>query len=393
MTLTRRRWLLGLAAAPFAAACARARGGPATGAPIRIGGLFALTGDDAALDRPTADGARLAAREINAAGGVLGRPLELIVRDTGTALDATARAARQMVAEDRVVAVVGFANTDPLLAAAPAIRAAGLPFVTPGATSPRIPEQAGPRVFLACFGDNAQAAAGAEFAAGRFGKRACLLANAGVEYTRLLADYFKTRWLEIGGTLVGEDRYPDKTTDFAGQVARVKALGPAADVFYVAAMPYDAGLIVKQFRAAGLAGPIVGGDAYDAPEVVAAAGPAANVFFTTHALMDGDGVTPAVRDFTAAYRAAHGRSPESAFPALGYDAMRLLADAIRRARGTDPAAITRALEATREFAGVTGAISFTPASHVPNKTVTVLALHGGKLTLAAQVIPQNVPRP
>jgi branched-chain amino acid transport system substrate-binding protein len=186
MTLTRRSMLRGLLAAPFATACASggARSGPPAGEPIRIGGLFALTGDDAALDRPTADGARLAVREINAAGGALGRPLELIVRDTRTALDTTARVARQMVAEDRVAAVIGFANTDPLLAAAPPIRDAGLPFVTPGATSPKIPAQAGPRVFLACFGDNAQAAAGAEFAAPRFGKRATLLGNAGVEYTK-----------------------------------------------------------------------------------------------------------------------------------------------------------------------------------------------------------------
>jgi branched-chain amino acid transport system substrate-binding protein len=388
MNAERRRVLLGLLATPLAATCATTR----ESGPIRIGGLFALTGDDAALDRPAADGARLAAREINAAGGILGRTIELIVRDSRTLPEITLHTARLMVAQDRVVAVVGFTNTDPLIAAAPPIRDAGLPFITPGATSPRIPAQAGPRVFLACFGDNAQAAAGAEFAAARFGKRAALLFNVDVEYTRLLAGYFRTRWRELGGTLVLEDRYADQTTDVSAYVARLAKIRPAPDVCYVAAMAYDAGAIVKQFRAAGLTGPIVGGDAYDAPEFLKAAGPAGNrVFFTTHALMEGAGTSPAVRAFTGAYRAAYGRAPESAFAALGYDAVRLLADAIRRGEGTGAEAIQRALEATRSFDGVTGAISFSASSHVPTKPITIIEVRDGKLTLAAALTPQRVP--
>ena len=387
----RRRILVGLVAAPFLAACAGPRAGRRETDAIRIGGLFALTGDDAALDRPAADGARLAAREIDAAGGILGRPVELIVRDTETTAYATARAARHVVAEDRVVAVVGFSNTDPLLVAAPAIRAAGLPFITPGATSPKIPAQAGPRVFLACFGDNTQAAAGAEFAAARFGKRAALLFNAGVEFTRLLAGYFKTRWRELGGTIVVEDHYPDKTTDVSAHVARLAALRPQPDVYYVAAMAYDTAAIVKQFRAAGLTGPLVGGDSYDAPQVVAAVGD--RVFFTTHALMEGPGASPAVRAFAAAYRTAYGRAPESAFAALGYDSVRLLADAIRRGGRTDADTIQGALEATRSFPGVTGAISFSATSHIPTKPVTIIEVRDGRPTLAAAVTPERVPPP
>jgi branched-chain amino acid transport system substrate-binding protein len=365
-----------------------------TGAPIRIGGLFALSGDDASLDIPAADGARLAVEQINTAGGVLGRPLELIVRDTETALDVTARVARQMVAQDRVVAVVGFTNTDPLLAAAPGIRAAGLPLVTPGATSPRIPTQAGPRVFLACFGDNAQAAAGAEFAMLRFGRRAYVLRNEGVEYTRLLAGYFKTRFAELGGTIVLEDSYPNKTSDMTAQITRLRALSEAPNFYYIAAMAYDIGPILNQLRAAGLTGPVVGGDAYDTPALLEQAGPSAeNVFFTTHALMPGEGVTSAILNFASAYSLAYKREPESAFAALGYDAVYVLADAIKRARSTDAAAIQRALEATRNFRGLTGAISFSAASHVPTKSVTVIAVRDGKLTLEIELVPQKVPAP
>jgi branched-chain amino acid transport system substrate-binding protein len=394
VTTTRRRFLLGLAAVPLLGACASGAERPAPGEAIRIVGLFALTGDDATLDRPAADGARLAVNEINAAGGVLGRRLELIVRDTQTALDATARVARRSVAEDRPVAVIGFTNTDPLLAAAPPIRDAGLVLLTPGATSPRIPAQVGPRAFLVCFGDNAQAAAGAEFAAARFGKRGYLLRSMGVEYTKLLAGYFKARFLALGGTLAFEDKFEDKNPDLSAQIARLRRVSPPPDFYYVAAMAYDIGPILTQLRAAGLTGPVVGGDSYDAPELLAVGGRAAdNVFFTTHALMEGEGVTPRVRDFAAAYRAAYGRAPESAFAALGHDTVRLLADAIRRAGTTQASAIQRALEATRGFAGITGTIGFSAASHVPEKAVTVIAVRNGKLTLGAEIVPQAVPLP
>lgn len=393
MTSTRRSILLGLFLAPWLASCATTDGKP-SGPTIRIGGLFALSGDDAGLDIPAVDGARLAVEHINAKGGVLGRPLELVVRDTETALDVTARVARQMIERDQVIAVVGFTNTDPLLAAAPAVRGAGLPFVTPGATSPRIPSQAGPRVFLACFGDNAQAAAGAEFAALRFGKRAYVLRNDGVEYTRLLAGYFKTRFTELGGTVLLEDSYPNKTSDMTRQIARIRQLPERPDFYYIAAMAYDIGPILNQFRAAGLTGPVVGGDSYDAPALLEQAGPSAeNVYFTTHALMPGEGVTSAVFNFASAYRLAYKREPESAFAALGYDAVKLLADAITRARGTDPAAIQRALEATRNFRGLTGAISYSAGSHVPTKSVTVVAVRGGKLNLEIELVPQKVPVP
>ena len=153
-------------------------------------------------------------------------------------------------------------------------------------------------MFLACFGDNVQAAAGAELAAKNFGKTAYLLWDKGVEYTTLLGGYFKSRFTELGGTIVLEDSYDDKATDFSAQIAKVKALSPQPDFYYVAAMPYNVGTVVKQFRDAGLTGPIVGGDGYDTPDILSVAGAAAeNVFFTTHALMDAQGGTEGIKKF------------------------------------------------------------------------------------------------
>ncbi len=132
--------------------------------------------------------------------------------------------------------------------------------------------------------------------------------------------------------------YDDKATDFSAQITKVKALPTQPDFYYVAAMPYNVGPVVKQFRDAGLTAPIVGGDGYDTPDLVTTAGAAAdNVFFSTHALMDATNGTDGIKTFITAYTAEYGHAPENAFAALGYDSVYLLADAIKRAGGMDGA--------------------------------------------------------
>src|SRR3954451_23314083 len=282
------------AEAPTAAAAPAATAAPApaagSGDAIKVGGGFALTGDESALDLPAANGAQLAAKEINAAGGVLGRQIDLIVHDSQYKMDVTAQVAKQFVEEDKVMGVIGFTDTDSVLASGPTIQAAGLPFITAGATSPKIPTQVGDKMFLACFGDNVQAAVGAEYGFKTFGKNAYLLLDKGVEYTTLLAGYFKARYTELGGAIALEDQYDDKATDFSAQIAKVKALSPQPDFYYIAAMPYNVGPVVKQFRDAGLTAPIVGGDGYDTPDILTTAGAAAeNVYFYTPPLVGAQG--------------------------------------------------------------------------------------------------------
>jgi branched-chain amino acid transport system substrate-binding protein len=359
---------------------------------IKIGGGFDLSGAESSLDLPASNGAQLAAKEINAAGGVLGKQIEFVVRDSKYQMDTTAVIAKQLVEEDKVSAVIGFTDSDSVLAAGPIIQEAGIPFITAGATSPKLPDQVGDMMFLACFGDNVQAAAGAEYAFKNFGKTAYLLSDMGVEYTTLLGQYFKARFTELGGTIALEDTYEDSATDFSAQITKLKALATQPDFYYIAAMPYNVGPVIKQLREAGLTGPVVGGDGYDTPDLVKVAGDTAeNVFFSTHALMDKDNGTDGIKKFIAAYNTEYGHDPENAFAALGYDSMYLLADAIKRAGSTDPKAVQAALLATKDLPGITGSISFTNGAHVPQKGVTLIEIKGGKFTLAAEVVPEKVP--
>jgi branched-chain amino acid transport system substrate-binding protein len=366
----------------------------ATGGTIKIGGGFALTGAESALDLPAANGAKLAVKEINAAGGVLGSQIDFIIHDSQYKMDVTALTAKQFVEQDKVPLMVGYTDTDSVLASGPTFQNAKIPFITVGATSPKIPTQVGDMMFLACFGDNVQAAVGAEYSFEKFGKNAYFLWDKGVEYTTLLGQYFKARFVELGGTILLEESYEDNATDFSAQITKVKALSTPPDFYYVAAMPNNVGPLVKQFRDAGLTAPIVGGDGYDTPDLVKIAGPTTSkVFFTTHALIDATIGTDGIKKFIAAYKTEYGNDPENAFAALGYDTVYLLADAIKRAGGTDSAAVKAALEATKDFPGITGKITFAPGSHVPQKGVTIIDIEAGKLTLAGEVVPVKVPAP
>ena len=150
--------------------------------------------------------------------------------------------------------------------------------------------------------------------------------------------------------------------------------------------------MVASLRAAGVAEPIVGGDGLDTPRLLdGEPGPTSNVWFTTHAWLSEETGTPEAKEFIVAYRDAYGAAPADAFAALGYDAARLVLEVLRRARGQGE--IFHALEHVEGFQGVTGTISYSPQSHVPLKTVWVIAVHDGEKNLASAFIPDSVPPP
>jgi branched-chain amino acid transport system substrate-binding protein len=362
--------------------------------PIKIGVPANLTGNLSAYEGPMLNGAKLAAAEINAAGGVLGRPIELVVYDSKSDPTAISTVASQLIDSDKVVGIVAFADSDSVLAIGPQIQKAKIPFITPGATSPKLPSQLGEYVFLACFGDNVQAAVGAEFALKNLkAKTGYLLTDIGTEYTTLLSDYFTQAFEKGGGKLVGKDTFKIGDKTFTAQVAKIKALSPKPDFLYIAANNEEIGLILKQLRQAGVDAPVVGGDGYDTPLLLQVGGKAAdNTYFTTHSYI-GEGATPKVKAFMDAYKKATGNEPENTFAALAYDGIKLMADAIKRAGGTDPEKIKTALAGTSGLDGVTGTISYRPGVAVPDKSVTVIGVKDGKLTLASEAAPSFVPAP
>ena len=123
---------------------------------------------------------------------------------------------------------IGFTDSDSVLALGPIFQQAGVPFVTPGATSPKLPDQIGNMIFLACFGDNVQAAAGADFVKGKLnGSNVYLLRDNSTEYTTLLAKYFEEAFTHDGGTIIGKDDYKSGDKSFTAQITKLKACPPS----------------------------------------------------------------------------------------------------------------------------------------------------------------------
>jgi branched-chain amino acid transport system substrate-binding protein len=376
-------------AALFVLTAAGADGSRSAGAdPIRIGAVFSETGGLRSIGSPGLAGMRLAAAEINASGGILGRRVQLAVADSRSNPAAVARGVRRLIEDQRVVAIGGLNDSTLALAAGPVAQRARIPFVTSGATLPTLPRTVGNGFFMAAFGDDAQAHAVADVARKDLRARsAFLLVDRGSDFTRALARFFRQRFVARGGTVTGQLSYASGERDFASAMARIRAQRPAPDVLFFSALPSEAGRLIRQARAAGLMQPILSGDGFDTPELSRVAGTLAdNVYYSTHVALDG--AARRIRRFVTAYRRRYSRRPENAFAALGYDTMRLIADAIRRAGSSDPSAIRRALAATRGFEMVTGTISYAPGRRTPRKPVTVIRVRDGRPAFYRAVLPR-----
>jgi branched-chain amino acid transport system substrate-binding protein len=357
---------------------------------IRIGALFARTGGLESLAVPSQRGVELRAAEANAAGGVLGRPVEIVVRDTASSPDGAAAATRELL-ELGVSALVGFVDADPAISGGRLAQEAGVPLMVAGATSPRLPGDIGDNLFLACFGDNAQAAAGVDYLVGTLGaRRVYVLAARGHEYTDLLSAYAAQALKDRGATVAGAGQY--ELAKVAATVPLEAIRSAQADAVYIAGMAEGSAELVRTLREAGIDLPLMAGDGFDTPLLLDAGSAADGVAFTTHTLLDPP-AGAAAEHFAKSYEAKFGRAPENAFAALGYDALGLLLDAIARAGSPAPAAIRQALAATSGFAGVTGTIGYADGRRIPDKPVAVVAIRDGKPTLAAAITPTSVPAP
>jgi len=355
-----------------------------------IGAVYNLHGFQANLDVPSVQGARLAVREINENDGLLARPVELAVADGISNPKVIARKTTALLKRfPEISAFIGLSDTDMVLAAAPVAASAERVFLTSGATSPKLPEQVPEYLFLACFGDNVQAAAAAESAWSDLQARSvAVLYAANNTYTALLQGYFSSRFIELGGA-IGVTRSYD-----AGQLNGIAdGLFDVDLIFLATSSAQEASTIIELIRTAGILVPIFGGDSYDSQELWQQFTDVHDVYFTTHAYLGADSPDPLVQRFRNAYAAAYDGAEPDAFAALGYDTARLIMTAIQSAGRSDPESVRDALSGIREFTGVTGQMLYPPGSRIPTKSVTILRVEQGEVSLFRQLLPEHVPVP
>jgi len=361
--------------------------------PIKIGVVQNLTGAWASIDGPCWSGIQLAVDEINKAGGLLGRQVEAVCIDTKADESEVVAAVIRLIEKEKVSIIMGYCDTHWVLTAAPLAAENKIPFITPGATHPRIPERTG--AWMACFGDNLQGTVMAEYAIEKENlKKVAVWVDTACDFSVGVCEYFVDSFKHFGGEVVYEDSFETNWTDYSSLVARLKAQQDVGkvDCVYVGGVPGNIGLIVKQLREGGVTIPILGEDGFDTPLLVEVGGKyAEGVLFVTHVSLSNP--APEVQGFVKNYKEKWGVEPENAFAALGYDTVNLVAQAIKIVGSAEPAKIEEGLALVKDFPGVTGSITFAEGSKVPQKGVSVLVVKNGVFETLESMIPSYIPAP
>ncbi len=372
-----------VAAIAFASVSCKGGGGTPGGSDeILVGEFGSLTGGTATFGQSTHNGITLAFDEINAAGGVLGKKLKVLVEDDQSKPEEAATAVTKLISQNRVVAVLGEVASSRTLAAAPIAQANRIPLISPASTNPRVTE-VGDYIFRVCFIDPFQGAVMAKFAANSLKlKRVAILYDVRNDYSVGLRNFFGETFKGLGGQIVGEQSYSEGDSDFRAQLTQLRSLKPEA--IYVPGYYTEAGTIARQARELGLTVPLMGGDGWDSPKLTEIGGQAIEgAYLSNHYSVDDP--SPAIQKFVADYKARFGAAPDS-LAALGYDAAKVLADAFKRAGTTDGPKVRDAIAATQNFAGVTGAITIDKARNAV-KPAVVLKVAGGKFQYMETIAP------
>jgi len=361
MTLTRKSLALATALAMAA--------GPALAGSIKIGFNVPLTGFAAADGNSALKGAELAVEQVNAAGGINGDTIELVVYDDQASPKEAAPLAVKMITQDEVVAGISGSYSGSTRAAATIFQENATPYISAYAVHPDI-TRAGDYVFRTSFMGEVQGRAGAKLVGDMMGARRVAVITLGNDFGMSLAAGFKEKAADFGIEIVSESEYSIKDREFGPIVSKVKADNP--DAIYASGYFFTAGPLVRQLRAAGVTAPVIGQEGYDGQKFIEIAGPdAEGVVITTS--LDRDSDDPVAKAFMEGFAAKAGY-PADMVGASAHTAVLVMAEALKKA-GTDKAALRDAIAATTIDAA-TGHISFNGLGEV-RKDVQVQMVRDG----------------
>ena len=350
--------------------------------PIKIGQFASLTGKEASLGQSSNKGTLMAIDDLNAAGGVLGRPLLLVTEDTQSKPGETATVVKKLISRDKVVALLGEVASSRSLEAAPIAQAAKVPMISPASTNPKVTET-GAYIFRTCFIDPFQGPVMARFAREHLkAKRVALVVSNSSAYSIGLAKFFRESFVANGGTIVLEQKYSEGDKDFKAQLTAIKAAG--VDAVFNPGYYNEGALIVRQARDLGLTLPIFGADSWEAEALIQLGGKAMEgAYLCSH--YSPEDPSPRVQNFVAAYKKRFGSTPDSN-ASLGYDFVLVLVDAIRRAGTTERNALREAIATTRDFMAVTGKITIDSERNA-SKNAVIFQVRNGKFEFVQSMSP------
>jgi branched-chain amino acid transport system substrate-binding protein len=375
--MRRRGFALALAAL-IPLACARTEGRT-----VVVGHYGPMSGAEATFGQSTARGIRLAIKEVNGAGGLQGRTVELKSYDDRGQSQEAGTAVTRLITSDGAVAILGENTSSMSIAGGRVAQQYGVPMISPSSTNPAV-TQIGDKIFRVCFLDAFQGWAQAKFARdGLKTAKAAILYDQAQAYSKGLAEYFRSAYERLGGAVVAEQAYTGGDQDFSAQLITIRQAGP--DVVLIPGYYTDAGNIAIQARKLGLSAPLLGGDGWESPKLAEIGKEAIEgSYYSCHYAADDS--RPDVRKFVLDYEAEHGEKPDS-LGALGYDAARLLFDAMKRAPAWDGATLAKAIAETKDFQGITGRITIDPARNA-RKSAVVVQMRGGVPAAVTTIEPE-----
>jgi branched-chain amino acid transport system substrate-binding protein len=345
---------------------------PAAPQTIKIGHLVALTGPNATWGQSEANAVAMAVDKVNAAGGVNGKKIEIISYDSRADKLEAVNAAKRMIEQDKVVAIIGPGQSGVANAVREVNNSAKVPLVATTATNPTVTVaddgKVVPYTFRVCFIDPFQGTVAGQFAMKDLGaKTAAVLYDIGDEYSQYLGQYFTAAFEKSGGKIVANEAFRSGELDFRAQLGKIKEGNP--DVVFIPTMQKEAALAAKQARELGITAKLMGGDGWGSPDIFDLSGNAIDggYFVNITAMED-----PAIQDFLKDYRAKYKVEPVMPNPVLGYDAVLWLVDALKRSGGEGGDKLNAAMEATKNLQVLTGMLTIDPATHNPlNKPAVI----------------------
>jgi branched-chain amino acid transport system substrate-binding protein len=347
------------------AACERRPGAAGdSGGDVVIGMYGSLTGDGASFGQSSKEGTELAVDEINKAGGLLGgRKFRLLVEDNQSKPEEASNAVTKLITQDKVVAVLGEVASRRSLAAAPIAQRYQIPMITPASTNERV-TAVGDYIFRVCFIDPFQGEVLAKFAFNDLkARKVAILKDIGQDYSVGLTDSVARNFTKLGGQVLEPVSYTSSDSDFKAILTQVRSQKP--DAMFVTGYYSEAAIITRQARELGMTMPILGGDGWVGDALRNGREALNNSFISNH--YSGDNPDPLVQGFVRAYRERFGRDPD-AIAALAYDAVKVLVDAMNRAKSTEGPKVRDALAAT-DIPGVTGRLKMNAQRNVDKPAV------------------------
>ena len=379
--------LVSLASVALLAACGEvsttgnsgSASGTEIGKTLKIGVNFEETGDVASYGTAEQKGAKLAVDEINKAGGVDGKQIEVTDKDNKSELSEASTVSTNLVTQAKVNTIIGPATSGGTGAAITNAAKASVPLITPSGTQDDL-TKGQDYLFRATFIDSFQGKILSKYVTDNLkAKKVVLYYDNSSDYAKGIAKAFQE---EYKGEIVATETFASKDTDF--QAALTKFKGKDFDALVVPGYYTEAGKIVNQARGIGIDKPIVGGDGFNSEEFISQATPAAatNVYYVSGYSTSGD-MTAKAKKFLEAYKAKYNEEP-SMFSALAYDSVYMVAEASKGAKNSVD--IKENLAKLKDFEGVTGSITM-DKNHNPVKSALMIGLKDGKVDTVETVKP------